>query len=250
MKNGQTPQRVAAEAGVVDRLPEDVAGRLVMARHEDAGEDDDQDADHVPVRRDRVDQRRDPDVEDVDERRADHEPDEEIEDVVDVVRVAPEQVEERRRVDREAVADGADDPDQADQVEPPGEPAPRGAAELRRPVVEAARRRVGRGDLGHRERDEGREGADDDPAPGDRDRAAPLEREVVRRQAAREDRDDREADREVPERAHRAEELLGVTELVEDLLVLGQMGLARSGCFAAHTRPPSSFCPVPPARRA
>ena len=45
-------------------------------------------------------------------------------------------------------------------------------------------------------------------------------RDVVRRQAAREDRDDRERDGEVLEPAHPAEELLRVAQLVEDLLVL------------------------------
>ena len=51
-------------------------------------------------------------------------------------------------------------------------------------------------------------------------RAAVLEGDRVRGQAPREDRDDREADGEVAEPSHRAEELLRVAQLVEDLFVL------------------------------
>ena len=58
-----------------------------------------------------------------------------------------------------------------------------------------------------------------------------LEPDVVRRQATGEDRDDREADREVAEPAHRAEELLRVAELVEELFVLrGVVPAARGPC--------------------
>ncbi len=199
----------------------------------------------MPPGRDLIEQRRDAHVEHVQQRADQKERREEIEDVVAVVRIVPEQVEQRRGVDREPVADGSDDSDQAEQVEPTREPAPRGAAELRRPVVETTCGRIGRGDLGHREHDEDRERADDHPSPGDGDRLAPLEREIERRQAAREDRDDREADREVPERAHRAKQLLRVAKPVQGPLVVCQMDTAGSRCVAAHARPPS--LPVQPA---
>ena len=156
-----------------------------------------------------------------------------------VVRVVEPVVEEHGAEGREPVADRGRDRDLADQVEPAGEPAPGRAAELRRPVVEAAGGRVGRGDLGHRERDDRAHEADEQPAPRDGDRAALLEGDVVRGQAAREDRDDREADREVLEPAHRAEELLRVAELVEDLLVLRGVDRTGAGAGVSLMPPPS-----------
>src|SRR5713101_4607841 len=56
---------------------------------------------------------------------------------------------------------------------------------------------------------------DDQPAPRDRDRPALVEGDAVRRQASRQDRDDRERDGEVLEATHAPEELLCVAELVE-----------------------------------
>ena len=143
------------------------------------------------------------------ERREEHDRVEE-EDVLLRVRVVEPVVEEHGAERREPVADRRRDGDLADQVEPAREPTPGRAAELRGPVVEAAGGRVGGCDLGHRERDDRAHEPDEQPAPRHRDRAALVEGDVVRRQAAREDRDDREADREVLEPAHRAEELLGV----------------------------------------
>src|SRR5262249_32477739 len=58
------------------------------------------------------------------------------------------------------------------------------------------------------------------------------EGEVERRQAACEDRDNREADREVPERAHRAEQLLGVAQPVQDPLVLRELDVIADGDVA------------------
>ena len=52
-------------------------------------------------------------------------------------------------------------------------------------------------------------------------------RDRVRGQAPREDRDDREADGEVAEPSHGAEELLRVAQLVEDLLVLRRVVAGR-----------------------
>src|SRR5205085_1973752 len=90
-------------------------------------------------------------------------------------------------------------------------------------------------DLAHGERDDDAEAADEEPAPGDRHGAAPLKRDVVRRQAAREDRDDRERDREVREAAHLAVEHLRVAELVEQALIVVRL---YRWCFRAH---PSSL---------
>ena len=141
--------------------------------------------------------------------------------------VEPE-VEERRDEGRRAVVDRRGHGDLADQVEPAREPAPPRAAELGGPVVEAAGRRHRRGDLRHRERDDGAEAADQQPAPRDGDRPAVVERDEIGRQAAREDRDDREGDREVAEAAHGPIELLGVAEFVQELLVLVQL-MPRAG---------------------
>ena len=155
------------------------------------------------------------------------------------VRVVEPEVDQRRREDRQPVADGGGDGDLADEVEPAGEPAPGGASELRRPVVEAAGGRERRCDLGHRQRDERRHETDEQPAPGDRDRAAVVEGDVVGGETSREDRDDREADREVLEPTHPAKQLLRVAELVEDLLVLRRVVPAAFG-RRAHCLPPSS----------
>ena len=155
------------------------------------------------------------------------------EPVVHVRRVVEPEVEEHLREDREAVADRRRDRDLADQVEPARRPAPARAPELRRPVVEAARRRVRRRDLGHAECDERAHQPDEQPAPRDGDRAAVLEGDRVRGQAPREDRDDREADGEVAEPSHGAEELLRVAQLVEDLFVLRRVVAGR--LTRAHT---------------
>src|SRR5262249_48335492 len=96
------------------------------------------------------------------------------------------------------------------------------------------------------ERDDRREEADQKPAPGDCDRAATLERDVVRGQTTREDRDDREGDSEVLEPSHRPEELLRVSQPVERPLVLGELRRAGRRCFSAHTHPPLSGSPAAP----
>ena len=195
------------------------------------------DAHHVPVGRDRVEHRRDADLEHVEHDGDQHHDRVREERPLLRVRVVEPEVDQRRREDRQAVADRGGDGDLADEVEPAREPAPGRAAELRRPVVEAAGRRERGGDLGHRERDERRHETDQEPAPGDRDRAAVVERDVVRGQAAGEDRDDREADGEVLEPAHRAEQLLRVAHPVEDLLVL--RGVVPAACGpCAHCLPP------------
>ena len=86
--------------------------------------------------------------------------------------VEPVEAEQRVGELRRGVDDRSDHADEADQVEPAGEPAPGLAAEVGRPVVDAARGRVLGDQLGHRERDQQDEPADDRPAPGDRDRTA------------------------------------------------------------------------------
>ena len=152
------------------------------------------------------------------------------EDVFLRVRIVEPEVEERGPEGREAVADRRGDRDLPDEVEPPREPPPRGRAELRGPVVEPARRGEGRRDLCHRERDDRAHQADEQPAPRHGDRATLAERDVVRGEAPREDRDDREADREVLEAAHPPEQLLRVAEPVEDVFVLrGVMPAACGG---------------------
>src|SRR5262249_36558589 len=140
------------------------------------------------------------------------------------------------REGREPVADRCGDGDLADQVEPAGCPTPARAAELRRPVVEPARRRERRGDLGHRERDDRGEDPDEQPAPRARYWHYDLEGDVARGEAPRENRADREGDREVLEPSPRAEELRGVAEPVQDPLVLGDMRTAAChGRVLAHS---------------
>ena len=58
-----------AVAGRVDRLGEDVRERLVLVGDDDEHADDERHADHVPLGGDRVQPRRDPDVEQVDQHR-------------------------------------------------------------------------------------------------------------------------------------------------------------------------------------
>ena len=190
---------------------------------DDEDRDDQEHAAHVPPGRDVVDHRQKPWAEHVDQpvQRDDHRVRQE--DVALGERVAEPQVHERRDERRRSEVDRRRDGDLPDEVEPPREPAPPGAAQPGRPVVEAAGGRVGRGDLAHRQRDEDAEAADEEPAPGDGHRAAPSDRDVVRGQTAGEDGDDGERDGEVREATPAAQELLGVAEAVERLLVLGQL---------------------------
>jgi hypothetical protein len=62
--------------------------------------------------------------------------------------------------------------------------------------------------------------ADDRPAPGDRDRAAVVPRLPIGGEAAGEDGDDGERDREVREAAPRALEVLLVAELRQPALIV------------------------------
>ena len=127
---------------------------------------------------------------------------------------------ERDRCERGArVVDRGDDAHEPDQVEPTGEPAPDGAAELSGPPVDAAGGRVLRHEFGHAQRDDQNRAGDDRPAPRDRDRAAVVPRLAIGREATRQDRDDRERDREVLESAPAPVQLLLVAQLGEPLLV-------------------------------
>ena len=91
------------------------------------------------------------------------------------------------------------------------------------PPVDAARRRVGGHQLGHREADDQDEHAEDRPGPRDRDRAAVVEAGAEVREAAGEDRDDRERDREVGETRPTAMQVLLVAELGEASFVLAHL---------------------------
>ena len=129
-----------------------------------------------------------------------------------------------------ADVDGAEHGDQAEQVQPGGQPAGEAVAEDRAPVIEPARRR-----------DRPRRSA---PSPARRQpetaqptiqpmpTPAPPIAEVAwakRVDAARQDADDRERDREVREAAHRALQFLGVAHAVQDLQVLRPVGVRCSG---------------------
>ena len=72
-----------------------------------------------------------------------------------------------------ADVDGAEHSDQAEQVQPGGDPAGAAVAEDRAPVIEAAGRRVGRADLGHGDGEDQADEAADQPADADADAADP-----------------------------------------------------------------------------
>ena len=211
----------------------------------------------MPAHRDVVHHREDPVGEDVDDRVEDEDEEEQqprlAEDVLGVAEVDAEDVqavEPERRVeeDRGAVSHRRDDADQADDVEPAGHPAPALAAEVVRPPVGAARGRVLRGQLGHRERHHQDEEAEHRPADRGRDRSAVLPRERERRKRPREDRDDRERDREVREAGPGAGELLLVAQLMETLLVCGPhiRGVATSPALANRLAARFLFTLQPP----
>ena len=211
-----------------------------MAGDDDQDHDDHGDTNDVPPHRDAVEQGQQAVPEDVD-----HQPEEqqeheqrhhhvrlvlhvdrgEVEDEVHVEEA--EQVVDELRAD---VVHRGDDRDEADQVEPAGEPTPPGAAELRGPVVDPARRRHRGGELGHRERDAQDQDGDHRPADRDRDRTAVVERLAVGREAAGEHADDRERDREVGEAAPAAIQLLLVAKLGEALLVCAKTLIRRHSC--------------------
>ena len=143
-----------------------------------------------------------------------------------------------------------DDRELADQVEPRGPPAPVLVLHLRRPVIEAAGRRVGRRDLAHRGGDQQDEDRDERPADEHGRGAGPGEPVVVEDDRAGQDRDDREADREVAESAHRA-----VTAPARSPACVGPRGPSAEplrGYEPVSSRPPSIdlLDGVPPRRAA
>jgi hypothetical protein len=140
------------------------------------------------------------------------------------------EVEERGHGDRAAVVDRGGDRDLAEEVEPADPPGPLPLVppgQARGPVVEAPGRRVDRTDLGHGHRDQEHEQPDDHPAGGHDQRATVVHREVVRRDAAGQDRDDRERDCEVAEPRHAPLQLLLVAEFGEAPFVLAEVLLNR-----------------------
>ena len=216
------PVHAVAEAAVVDPVAEDEAEALVAVGDEDEDDDDRGDAEHVPPDRDAVDQRehvRSPHVDDRVDRQDQREEEEDLaEDVDFVAEVDPEQVDFVEAEDdveegRAGVVDGGQDGDQADQVEPAGEPGPDRPAEATRPPVDAAGRRVGGDQLGHAEADDQDRDRDQRPADRDRDRAAVVPGLAVGGEATGEDRDDRERDREVGEPTPSPVQRLFVAEL-------------------------------------
>ena len=152
---------------------------------------------------------------------------------------------------RAAVGDARGHRDEADQVQPPGEEAGRGAAELGRPPVDTARRRVRRDELGHREADEQDEQTQDRPGPRDRDGSAVVEAGTEVGEATGEDRDDREGDGEVGETGPRPVQVLLVAELGEHPLVVREVGrLGRFGHSEGSLRRRASWLNVAPPPKA
>jgi hypothetical protein len=193
---------------------------------DDQDRDDHEHADAVPKHRDVVEQRDQMRRKDVDHRVEEqdhHEHDEDLaeRDLVGEVQdevESPEVEDEREELGAEPIHAG-DDRDQPEQVEPAGEPGPDRAAEVVRPPIGAARRRIGGGHLGHAERDGEDEQDDDRPAPRDGNRAAEVPCLRVGGEAPRQHGDDREGDREVREPRPTAGQLLLVPEFGEPCLV-------------------------------
>ena len=116
---------------------------------------------------------------------------------------------------KRADVDGRERGDQSAQVEPGGRPTPAAVAEDRGPVIQAAGRRKGRGDLSHRRGKGQGEQTGHRPAEADRrsaDAAKPL---MKRRDAAREDADDRQRNGVVGKPAHPPHKFLAVAHPVQ-----------------------------------
>ena len=204
--------------GVVDELGEDERCARVMGREERERDGNDDHADDVPPDTHVREQRDDGDAERV-EQAVDYQ-DAGVDDEHPALRgrVVRDHVQEEREEGCKAEVDASGDCHLAEEVEPPGEPAPCARlvlSELRRPVVQTTGSRVGRGDLRHPETDDRCRESDDDPTPDEVDRASVAHTEIEERQAARQYRDDRERDGEVRESAHTSAELLGVSECME-----------------------------------
>ena len=233
------PQVVVPAAGRVERLDlEEVQPRRVRLADEDDQHDDSGHDDDVPPDADLVEQRDEADAGDVEEQldEHDHAHGRQLtgqpglaEDGRGVEGRAEDLIDDRRVQEAGGrVVDAGHDGDLAEQVEPRGPPAPGLVLHLAGPVVEAAGRGVGRGDLGHRRGDQEDEDGDERPADHHRGRARPGQAVVVQDHRAGQDGDDAEADGEVAEAAHRAEQLLRVAQSMQVLDVLLDRVLARS----------------------
>ncbi len=188
-------QRAGAEPGVVDKMPEDEARRLVMGRLDGQYPDNDQHAEDVPPHADVVQQRDQPDAELV--QQAVHQQDDGVDQDRHPVRGAPAPLQGSERVDEErrAEVDARRHCHLAEEVEPAGEPGPGRSVprrQLGRPVVQAAGGREAGAHLRHSQADEQGHDADEGPAPDDDGGAAGRHAEAVQGQAAGQDRDDRE----------------------------------------------------------
>src|SRR5437867_3823246 len=213
-------------------MVEEEPGAVVMGPEEAEQRGDQHDAADVPAHAQVVEPRRQPDAGDVDDDLGNHDEDhhQELEAPAgrgaedrdgDVGGHAGDAGHRTDEVSRGGDVDAGGDRDLADHVEPGGDPRPRAAAEPERPEVEAARRRIGRGQLGHRGRDREGEKADDRPSDRADDRSRELEPVAEEQDGAGQDRDGRERDREVVKAAHLAEELLRVAEPGEVANVVG-----------------------------
>ena len=118
------------------------------------------------------------------------------------------------------VVDRGDHEHETEQIQPRSEPAPHFAAENRTPVIKAASRRIRRRDLRHRGRHDQREQRAERPAESDRRPARRRQTHLERRDAARQNADQRERHREVRERPHAPGQFLRVAHLVQQLDVV------------------------------
>ena len=114
--------------------------------------------------------------------------------------------------------------------------------QFRRPVVEAAGRRVAGAHLPHGHGHGQGHDRHDRPPVGDRRAPAREQHQVIRGQTPGQDRDDRERDRHVREALHLAAELLGIAKLVEPFGV-GLRNRRRPRCFDGHAL--TSPCETP-----
>lgn len=199
--------------------------------------DDQRDPRQVPPHADRVEQADQADAEQVQHRVQQQDGAEDQHGLPGRRREAPLQVRERAGEQGGAVVDAGDGAEQPEQVQPAGVPAPAPAAEPVGHVVQRAGGRIGAGDLGEGEADAQHEQADARPAPQHHGGTAGVQAEPVQRHAAGQDRDHREADREVAEAAHPAGQHRPVAEFAQPLLLvlLGQAGRRRLFGGGGHT---------------
>ena len=146
-------------------------------------------------------------------------------DPAGVGRHADQTAESSLKVEGCAKVDRPQHSDQTQQVQPCGDPADKAVTQNRPPVIKPARRREGRADLSHRQREEARKNAAGNP--GDACRGAPDRTCRLRKRidGPRQNADDRERDGEVGEFGHRARKLLRIAHTVQDFDVLMPFGV-------------------------